>query len=187
LGAIRSVHRCNQCNGAGKIPEKVCGSCQGQGRVRSTQEVEIKIPAGIEDGTTLRMKGKGSAGEKGGAHGDLFLNIHVRPHPRFARKGSMIYSSEEIPFLIAVMGGNIKVETVHGKVELKIPAGTQSGTEFTLKGKGAASMRKQGIGDHLVTVHLKTPQKLSKRAKELYSELAEEAGLDVQKGGSSFF
>lgn len=183
LGQISSVHVCPQCHGHGEIPEKICTKCQGQTRVREKQEVSVKIPKGIESGTTIRLKEKGSAGMRGGIHGDLFIHIQVAAHMKFSRDANTIYSVEEIPFLQAVMGATVKVDTVHGKVDLKIPSGTQSGTEFVVKGKGAPSLRSDKLGDHKVRIQLITPDKLNKREKELYMELAGKSGVDVKSGG----
>ncbi len=187
LGQISSVHVCPQCRGRGEIPEEKCKKCNGQTRVSEKQEVSVKIPKGIEDGITIRLKEKGSAGPLGGPHGDLFLHIGVNAHKKFSREGKTIYSEESIHLLEAVLGATVKVETIHGKEELKIPTGTQSGTVFTLKGKGAPSLRSEKLGDHKLTIHVETPQKLSKKEKELYLELAKEKGIDVKVGGLNWF
>ena len=186
LGAISSVRPCPKCEGRGQIPEKVCQSCKGAGRTQQKQRVSIKIPKGVEDGTRIRMAGKGSAGLRGGPHGDLFLHIRVSPHARFSRQGETIYSTETFPFLIGVLGATVKIDTVHGKAELKVPAGTQSGSEFVLRSKGAPNLKSEVLGDHKVTLHLETPRKLKKQDRELYEQLAESAGLNVDKGGSWF-
>ncbi|MEK9157123.1 MAG: molecular chaperone DnaJ [Patescibacteria group bacterium] len=186
LGQISSVQLCPQCLGQGEIPEKVCTKCSGQGRVRETQEITVKIPKGIEDGATIRLKGKGAAGTKGGEHGDLFLHIRVAAHPKFSRDGKNIYSEETLHVLQAVLGDTVQIETIHGKAELKIPAGTQSGTPFTLKTKGAPSLKSDKQGDHIVVLHFKTPEKLSRKEKELYEALAAEGKLNL-KGDSGFF
>lgn len=186
LGNISSVQTCPKCQGRGQIVEQACKECAGQTRTKQKQEISVTIPKGIENDTTIRLKGRGAAGTHGGEHGDLFLHIKVLPHPKFSREGKTIFSSESIPFLQAVLGSTLKVDTVHGKVTLKVPAGTQSGTPFTLKGKGAPSIRSEDLGDHTVTLHLKTPDKLSRREKELYEELAKEGGLEVNNKGWLF-
>ncbi len=178
LGAIRSVATCPDCQGAGEIPEKECSVCKGQTRVKKTGTVSVNIPKGVEDGTRVRLKGKGSAGWFGGPSGDLFLRIRVKGHAKFVRDGRTIRSVEAIPLVRGVLGGKVMVDTIHGKKELSIPAGTQSGTEFLLKGAGAPSLRTEALGDHLVTVELETPRKLSARERELYEGLAKEAGLE---------
>ena len=187
LGAISSVHTCPKCQGRGESPDQICTKCSGQGRMSAKQEVSVKIPKGIEDGTTIRLKEKGSAGLRGGPHGDLFLHVIISPHPRFSRSGKTIYSTEEIKLLHAVLGGTVKVETVHGKVDLKIPSGTQSGTVFTVRGKGAPTIRSEKLGDHEVTVNIAIPKKLNKKEKELYAQLAKESGIEVEEGGFSIF
>lgn len=183
LGKMSSVHLCPTCRGTGEIPEKVCGECRGQMRSKQTEEVVVKIPKGIEDGTTIRLKEKGSAGIRGGKHGDLFVHIRVSPNKKFERRGPNLHSSEDIHVLQAVLGANIKVETVHGKVDLKIPAGIQSGTELTIKGKGAPSIRSDKMGDHIVKINVKIPEKLSKKEREIYEGLAKESGVNVKPEG----
>jgi len=187
LGSISSVQVCSKCEGSGEIPDKLCSICRGATRVKQAQEVSVTIPKGIEDGTTIRLKGKGAAGVYGGEHGDLFLHITVAAHPKFSRDGRTIFSSESIPLLQAVLGATVKVDTIHGKVSLKVPAGTQGGAEFSLKGKGAPSLKSDANGDHKVTVVVKVPDKLSKREKELYEQLAEATGVDTTKGGFGIF
>ena len=182
LGAISSVHVCPQCQGRGEIPDRICTKCNGQTRIRKSVEVDVNIPKGIEDGTTIRLKGKGAAGALGGEYGDLFLHITVAQHPKFLREGKTIYSEETIPLVQGVLGATIKVDTIHGKEALKVPAGTQGGTVLTLKGKGSPSLKSDSLGDHKVTLHLKVPEKLSKKEKELYEQLAEAAGVEVTKG-----
>jgi len=182
LGAISSVHVCPQCQGRGEIPDKICSKCNGQTRIRKSVEVDVNIPKGIEDGTTIRLKGKGAAGALGGEYGDLFLHITVAEHPKFLREGKTIYSEETIPLVQGVLGATIKVDTIHGKESLKVPSGTQDGTVLTIKGKGSPSLKSDSLGDHKVTLHLKVPEKLSKKEKELYEQLAEVAGVEVTKG-----
>lgn len=187
LGAISSVHVCPHCQGRGEVPDKMCTKCNGQTRIRKSVEVDVNIPKGIEDGTTIRLKGKGSAGALGGEYGDLFLHISVAEHPKFSREGKTIYSAETIPLVQAVLGATIKVDTIHGKESLKVPAGTQDGTVLTIKGKGSPSLKSDALGDHKVTLHLKVPEKLTKKEKELYEQLAGEAGVEVNKGGFGLF
>ncbi|MBI4127232.1 molecular chaperone DnaJ [Candidatus Peregrinibacteria bacterium] len=183
LGRMSSVHLCPSCQGTGDIPEKVCGTCRGQMRIKQSEEITVKVPKGIEDGTTIRLKEKGSAGIRGGKHGDLFVNIRVAPNKKFDRRGSNIHSSENIHVLQAVLGANVKVDTVHGKVDLKIPAGIQSGTELSIKGKGAPSIRSDKTGDHVVKINVKIPEKMSGREKDMYEELAKESGVNVKPEG----
>lgn len=187
LGQISSVHACPHCRGRGEVPDQKCSQCGGQTRISEKQEVSVKIPQGIEDGTTIRLKGKGSAGLKGGPHGDLFLHVRVTPHKSFSREGKAIYSTKNIHLLEAVLGATVKVDTIHGKVDLKIPAGTQNGAEFTIKGKGAPSIKSDKLGDHQVTIQVDIPKKLSKKERELFEQLAAEGKIDVKSGGFGLF
>lgn len=187
LGAMSSVQVCPQCHGRGETPDKICSKCNGQTRIKKTQTVEIKIPKGIEDGTTIRIKGKGAAGIFGGEYGDLFLHMKVAGHPKFSREGRSIFSEEHIPLVQAVLGSDIKVDTIHGKETLKVPAGTQDGTVFTIKGKGSPSLKTEALGDHKVTIHIKVPEKLNKKERELFQALAQEQGVEVNKSGFGLF
>lgn len=187
LGAISSVHVCPQCQGRGEIPDQKCKKCSGQTRIKQTSEVSVQIPKGIEDGTTIKLKGKGAAGALGGPYGDLFLHIRVAEHPKFSREEKTIFSSETIPLVQAVLGATVKVDTIHGKETLKVPSGTQDGTVLTIKGKGAPSLRSESLGDHKVTIRVKIPEKLSRKERELYEQLAGESGVEVSKGGFSIF
>lgn len=186
LGNISSLHTCPKCHGRGETPEKVCHQCKGQMRTSQTKEVSVKIPAGIESGSRVRMQGKGSAGIFGGPHGDLYLYVHVAEHPKFSREGHTIYSQEHVHLIQAVLGTSIQVDTLHGKAELKVPAGTQNGSSFTLKGKGSPTLRSDKLGDHVVSVVVDVPQKLNKSEKELYSKLAEESGVEIKETGGFF-
>lgn len=187
LGAISSVHVCPQCQGRGQTPDQICKKCSGQTRIKQSSEVSVQIPKGIEDGTTIKLKGKGAAGLFGGEYGDLYLEIRVATHPKFSREAKTIYSSESIPLVQAILGATIKVDTVHGKESVKVPSGTQDGTELTLKGKGSPSLKSEALGDHKLTIHLKVPEKLSRKERELYEQLAAESGVEVSKGGFSLF
>lgn len=186
LGNISSLHTCPRCQGRGEIPEKICSVCRGQMRTQQRKEVSVKIPAGIETGARVRLQGKGSAGIFGGPHGDLYLYVTVAPHPKFSREGHTIYSEESVHVLQAVLGTTIKVDTIQGKEELKIPAGTQTGTEFTLKGKGSVTLRSDKPGNHIVRVVVEVPKKLSKKERDLYHDLAEAGGVDVKESGGFF-
>ncbi len=186
LGQIQTMRPCSTCSGEGQIPEKPCRTCHGQGRTRQKSRVTVKIPAGIENGATIRLKGKGEAGTHGGDYGDLYLHIQVKSHAQFERHGMDIHSSYTLHVLQAIMGAEVEVPTVHGPLTLKIPAGTQSGQSFKIKEKGAPSIRNGALGDHIVKVHLDIPKKLSRREKELYASLAKEAGLRLPPGGNWF-
>ncbi|MFT7184501.1 MAG: molecular chaperone DnaJ [Oceanicoccus sp.] len=186
LGNISSVHACPKCHGRGETPEKTCTGCKGQMRTSQKTEVSVKIPAGIESGSRVRMQGKGSAGIFGGPHGDLYLYVDVAEHPKFSREGHTIYSQEHIHVLQAVLGATMKVDTIHGKEELKVPAGTQNGTTFKIKGKGSTTLRSEKLGDHLITIAVDVPKKLSKKEKKQYQQLADDGGVDIKETGGIF-
>lgn len=181
LGQVSTSRICDQCGGEGRIPEKKCTKCHGAMRTRQKSKVTVKIPAGIDDGSIIKLSSKGEAGINGGPYGDLYMHVRVSHHNKFNRDGVDIKATEEIDLLQAVLGDKIKVPTVHGDVDLKIPAGTQNGDIFTLKGYGVKSERNGGQGNHLIMVQIKVPKKLSSKEKTLYKELATEKGLDVDE------
>lgn len=168
LGTIQTRVSCPTCDGEGEVPEKPCTECKGSGIARRKSTITVTIPAGAEDGAGYRLRGEGEA-VRGGQPGDLIVRVHVEPDTRFERDGSSIRSVATIGFTQAALGDQIDVETVDGKVELKIPPGTQSGTEFRLRNKGIPT--RSNRGDHLVTVEVLTPTKLSKEQKELLEKL----------------
>ncbi len=170
LGNIRSVSACTTCGGEGKRPEKSCGHCNGQGRVDAADTITIRIPAGVEDQTTLRVTGKGNAGKKGQTNGDLYLLIFVEPSKKFKRDGMNIYALLEISNVQAVLGDTLEIDTVHGKKEIKIPKGIQEGEMIRLKGLGIKK-DVNTVGDHFLETHIKIPKKLSHKEEELYQEL----------------
>jgi molecular chaperone DnaJ len=171
LGQIRTRAVCSQCDGMGKIPIEPCHQCKGQGVVRDHQKIEVKIPAGIDDGQSIRMTGQGEAGQRGAVAGDLFLRIRVKRDPRFQRQGETIRTETEIPISTAVLGGKVSVETIDGVVDLKIPSGTPSGRIFRIKERGVPRLNSRGRGDQLVTVSIRIPQHASKKVKKLMEEL----------------
>jgi molecular chaperone DnaJ len=173
LGTIQTSAICPRCDGAGEVPEKNCHACHGSGTKKGDREMNIKIPAGIADGETLRVTGEGEAAPRGGRSGDLFLNIRVKPDARFERDGFDVGSYAEIPVSLAALGGETTVQTVDGEVSLKIPAGTQPGAQFRLKGKGITHLRRSGRGDHIVEVRVHIPKKLSKEQKKMLEEWGE--------------
>ena len=175
LGVFQSAVVCPRCGGEGKTVSQSCRRCGGQGRVRSAERIKIKIPAGINDGESIKLSGKGEAGVKGGQAGDLFITFRVKPDPEFSRKGDDLKTSIYIPFSIATLGGKVEVKTLDGSfINLKVPSGTESGKIFRIKNKGAERLRSRGQGDLLVEVKIKTPQKLSRRQKKLVEELSDE-------------
>lgn len=171
FGSFSQVSECPECRGEGKIYEKKCSKCGGDGRVKEEQKIKLKIPAGIADGQTVSMQGYGEAGEKGARAGDLYINVHVLAHKKFKRKGNDILSTEFVPFSVAALGGKIEIETISGNLILKIPAGTQSGEIFRIKGEGVPELQGRGVGNHLITVVVKVPKSLSREQKNLLEQL----------------
>lgn len=170
FGQIQQTATCDTCHGRGKVPEKTCRVCSGKGVERRRTNFTLKVPAGIDDGATIRVSGRGEA-VQGGEKGDLYVNVRVKSHKKFTREGNLILSNEKIDMVTAALGGEVDVETVDGELTMKVPAGTQSGTDFKLAGHGVPSVRAGTRGDHIVTIHVETPTKLTKRQKELLQEL----------------
>lgn len=165
---------CSDCGGTGKKPEKVCSRCGGEGRIKGTQTIKIKIPAGIQDNQAISLSGQGEAGPYGAGVGDLYVAVHVRPDPRFRRQGADLLCELLISFIQAALGDKMEVPTLSGAVKLKIPEGIESGTAIRLEGKGMPHLHRRGFGDMIVKVKVKTPKRLSKKAKELLEELKRE-------------
>lgn len=186
-GFFSLTRPCPECAGEGKIIDKPCGDCRGSGRIRSKKSISLKIPAGVETGTRLKMSSEGEAGEKGGPPGDLYVVISVDDHPIFQREGREVICEVPISFSQAALGCELQVPTLDGKVKMKIPAGTQSGKVLKLAGKGIPSLQGYGRGDQLVVIRVETPSKLTGRQKELLEEFAHEGGEDVNPLGKSFF
>jgi len=162
---------CQDCEGTGKKAEKQCSECKGRGVTKQTETISVKIPAGIDNNQSIRLTGRGQAGGKGGQAGDLYIKIRVTPDPRFSRQGYDILTTSEISFTQAALGGKIDIDTLDGKMELKIPEGTQSGKVLRLKGKGTQVLNSRNRGDQLITLIVKTPTRLNKKQKELLQEL----------------
>lgn len=173
FGTIQQSVVCPQCEGEGQVPENPCKTCRGEGRVRSKAQMTIDIPAGIDDGQTLRVHGQGDAGKHGGESGDLFVVVQVVPDKRFAREGTDIRSTVTISVLDAILGTEVQVPTVHGDVTLKVPAGTQPQQIMRLKGKGLPLLNTSRMGDHYVTVIIDIPKSLSRKEKKLMEEWGE--------------
>ena len=166
FGDIRQAAVCPDCGGSGKVPEKACSVCKGKGTKRAVRSMTLKIPAGVDDGAVIRLRGFGEA-TSGGHKGDLFVNVRVKPHKKFTREGDLILSEQHIGMADAALGSSVDVDTVDGAVTMKIPPGTQSGTDFKLAGHGAPRIKNGGRGDHIVTVIVDTPTKLSRRQQQL--------------------
>ena len=176
LGMMRRQVTCDVCHGTGQEIKDPCQTCRGTGREKQSHTVSVKIPAGVETGQQIRLAGQGEAGFNGGPYGDLFVVINVNPSDKFTRDGSTIYYTLNISFVQAALGDTVEVPTVHGNVEMVIPAGTQTGKTFRLKGKGAPRFRGGSQGDQLVTVKIVTPTKLNDAQKEALLAFAKASG-----------
>ncbi len=174
FGVFQTQGVCPTCGGQGTKPERYCGRCHGTGRVKKIVEVKVKVPAGINEGDSIKLAGWGDAGERGGPPGDLYIVFKIKPKPGFKREGYNILSKAKINFVQAALGDKIEVKTLDGLVKLKIPAGTQHGDVFRLAGKGAYKLHGRGRGDHLVEIEIEIPKKLSRRARNLLEQLKEE-------------
>lgn len=172
FGNIQQASICPTCKGAGKVPEKVCTVCRGKGTQRKSQTVRLKIPAGIDDGATIRLREHGEA-IANGPKGDLFVNVRVKPHKLFTREGDLILSQQHVTMVEAALGTEIEVETVDGKVRMKVPAGTQSGSDFKLSNHGVPHLRSTTRGAHIITIIVDTPTKLTREQQELLQQFAE--------------
>ncbi|MCT8248764.1 molecular chaperone DnaJ [Proteus faecis] len=167
---------CPTCHGRGKVIKEPCSKCHGDGRVERSKTLSVKIPAGVDTGDRIRLSGEGEAGENGAPAGDLYVQVHVRQHHIFERDGNNLYCEVPINFAIAALGGEIEVPTLDGRVKLKIPAETQTGKMFRMKGKGVKSVRSSSIGDLMCRVVVETPVKLNEKQKELIQQLGESFG-----------
>ena len=174
FGIIQSQSVCPTCQGEGKKPDKFCSQCHGAGRLKLSKQLKIKIPAGINNGESIKLGGQGEAGQKGAAAGDLYITFRIKSEPGFERQDYNILSRQQINIVQAALGDKIGVLTVDGPVTLKVPAGVESGTVFKLNGKGVVRLHGRGRGDHLVEIAVKTPKKLSRQAKKLLEELEQE-------------
>jgi len=167
---------CPKCHGEGTVIKDPCRTCHGQGRVEKTKTLNVKIPAGVDTGDRIRLSGEGEAGQKGAPSGDLYVEVHVKPHPIFQREGNNLYCEVPISFTRAALGGEVEVPTLDGRVKLKIPTETQTGRKFRLRGKGVKSVRSGAVGDLVCTAVIETPVNLSSRQKDLLKELQDSMG-----------
>lgn len=174
LGTFTQVSTCPECGGEGKILEKKCRVCGGDGRVRESAPVRIRIPAGVENGETMALEGAGEAGSKGRTSGDLYVNIHIKPHKHFKRQNADLVYDAEISVSQAALGAKVEVPTIEGKAILSVPAGIESGKVIKMSGKGMPKLRGYGRGDELVKIKIKIPKGLTRRQKELLEELGKE-------------
>lgn len=181
FGMVQSSEQCPKCKGRGKIIHSPCKTCRGMGSVRRQHKVTVSVPAGIDDGQTISLRGQGNAGLNGGPAGDLLITVLVQPHARFERDGASILLDQEVSFAQAALGAEVEVPTLDGKVKLNIPEGTQTGTTFRLKGKGVPFLRNGGRGDQFVTVKVAVPKGLSSAQKDALRQYAQTMGETVEQ------
>ncbi len=182
-GFFSVARTCHACRGAGRLIRTPCADCQGAGRIEREKQMEVKIPAGVETGSRLRVQGEGESGTQGGPPGDLYVVIHVSEHEQFERQGNNLYSSVPITFAQAALGAEIQVTTLDNEEKLKIPLGTQTGTVFRLKGKGMPVLGGRGKGDLFVAVTVITPTSLTREQRKLLEQLAEVENQDLEDRG----
>ena len=173
LGRIQTQTTCPNCGGSGKTIDHKCSACRGEGKVRKEAKISVTIPSGIDDEQTLRLSGQGEPGVNGGPNGDIYITVSVRPHEYFKRDGNDIYLELPVTFSQVALGCTIDVDTLYGKVAMKVPAGTQTGTKFKLAGKGINNATSGRTGNQYVTVKVVTPTKLSKEQTELFNKLSQ--------------
>jgi molecular chaperone DnaJ len=186
-GIITFTQTCPTCGGAGSKVEKPCSACRGEGRMPKTTKLNVRIPPGVDTGSRLRSSGNGEAGLAGGQGGDLYIVLTVKEHELFERQGEDLFCEIPIKFTLATLGGTIEVPTLSGKASLKIPAATQSGTTFRLRGKGMPSLRGSAPGDQLVRVHVEVPTSLSGEQRRILEEFARVSGDAAEPTSKSFF
>ncbi|MDE0584162.1 molecular chaperone DnaJ [Planococcus sp. A6] len=187
FGRMVNRRACHHCEGTGQIIEEKCTTCRGAGKVRKMKKIKVTVPAGVDDGQQLRVSGQGGPGFNGGPAGDLYVLFRVKPHAQFERDGDDIHLELPITYPQAALGDEIEVPTVSGKVKLKIPAGTQNGARFRLRGKGVQNVHGYGVGDQHITIKVKVPTKLSEKQKQLLREFAEISGDIPEEQSSSLF
>jgi len=187
FGQFASVKACDACRGEGTIIASPCPDCSGRGKVPKKARISLNIPAGIDDGQTISLRGEGEPGTKGGPAGDLYVGIHVKTHAVFKRDGYDIVVDMPITFAQATLGAELDIQTIDGNMKHAIPEGTQTGTVFKLKGKGVRHLRSSSRGDHYLRVNIDVPQKLNAKQKELLKQFAEASGEDAGKSGKGFF
>ena len=182
-GFFSVARTCGECRGTGRIVKSPCASCKGTGRVERERSMEVRIPAGVETGSRMRIAGEGEAGTQGGPSGDLYVVIHVSEHEQFERQGSNLYSAVPITFGQAALGSEIAIQSLDDKQQLKIPAGTQTGTVFRLKGQGMPVLGGRGRGDLFVSVTVVTPTTLTREQRKLLEQLSEIETTDLEDKG----
>ena len=187
MGVFATSSPCPKCGGKGRIIHQPCKDCRGSGMVRKKKTIQASIPAGIDNGQTISIRGQGNAGKNGGPAGDLLITITVRPHELFRREGTSVLCEAPITFTQAVLGAELEIPTIDGKVKYTLPEGTQSGTTFRLKGKGIPELNGRGRGDQYVTVYIETPRNLNREQKEALKKFAESVGDNNYEERRKFF
>jgi len=187
MGVFATSAPCGKCGGKGKIIHQPCPDCRGTGAVRRKKTIQVSVPAGIDNGQTISIRGQGHAGKNGGPAGDLLVTITVRPHELFRREGTSVLCEAPITFAQAVLGAELEIPTIDGKVKYDLPEGTQSGTTFRLKGKGIPAINGRGRGDQYVTVYIETPRNLNREQKEALKKFAESVGDNNYEERRKFF
>jgi molecular chaperone DnaJ len=187
LGQMVTTGRCNRCGGMGEVVRAPCSDCHGEGRRLRDQAYPVEVPAGVDNGNTLRVPSMGGAGPRGGPRGDLYVHLRVRPHERFQRQGFDLVHTLTVPFTQAALGAYIRFETLDGAEDLVIPRGTQSGRVFHLRGRGVPHVDGRGRGDLQVKVQVETPDKLTKEEEHLLRQFAAERGEEVASSDTGFF
>jgi molecular chaperone DnaJ len=172
---------CPRCHGQGRMSKTPCKGCGGRGRVEKEETVSVKIPPGVDEGSKLRIAGKGGGGIDGGPPGDLYIQIRLKPHPHFTRVGDDIYSRLEISISDAVLGAKVRVSTVDGTVNMAIPPGAQNGQKFRLKGRGAPRLKKSGRGDHYVEIRVLIPKKIDEKTRKIFQDLRERLSANASR------
>lgn len=187
MGTFSTVKTCDKCGGTGKVIPTPCETCSGKGTIRKTRKIDIKIPAGIDNGQAISLRGEGDAGKKGGPAGDLFVVVNVLSHPVFKRKGYDIYADIKVPYTKLVLGGTIKVPTLEEDSEINIPEGTQVGSTFKLKDKGIPNIHGKGRGNVEYTINVDIPKRLNDKQREILKQFADLMGEEVQTKKKGFW
>jgi molecular chaperone DnaJ len=181
------VATCDECGGTGEIIREKCNVCGGTGKETKTKKIKIKVPAGVNTGSVISIKGEGEAGDRGGPEGDLYVYLNVREDKLFTREGNDIFCEIPVSFVQSALGAEIEVPTLEGKIKYVIPEGTQTGTQFKLKNKGVPNVRGYGRGDFYFKIKVEVPRKLTEKQKQILMEFAEESGENIRGEKKGFF
>ena len=181
--AFSTTQACSRCRGTGKLIHSPCRSCGGSGNIRKRQRIKVKIPAGIDEGQAISVRNQGNAGKNGGPNGDLIVGVHIKPHAQFKREGTNVLYEQEISFTQAALGADIQIPTIDGTVKYEVPAGTQPGATFRLRGKGIPYLRSSNRGDQYVTIKVKVPTNLTSAQRDALKDFAAAMGESVPSEG----